>query len=430
MSVSHKLDGQRVSFVLPVALSPSVRRSVLLATSVEPTVEQSFVVSDLTELPPELRARIVDIWEKVNVHVDEEESYVHMNGARNDGYLHLQRNATEGWTRYLPGPNPDSIDLDNVFYATPGRTVGAAEYLKTQLNEDQEGVLEAMLAGMPIVDELGDGSELRIEDVLAAYERALEIAQKLVDLVDTGTSNPHAWLPGGFNITDDAIFLNPDTQQNPPNRRAAILKQASAPAYTRARDLLQQLDSLKMATVVEKIDRVCYHWWSDNYAESPDERKVDHLLDKAVKNVLSDAQGEQTKREEAQRYKKCRANWITKHGSQRLQRAAARGYRHDGIYRDERLGLELPDFMGSLGRKPTIRELVNPSERALEVESQVLARAEALGIPDDKVRLLFVQPGQDSDWIDGEFVQIEGYLGRHTVWQSVWGARSDDDIPF
>jgi hypothetical protein len=437
MSVSHKLDGQRVSFVLPVALSPSVRRSVLLATSVEPTVEQIFVVSDLTELPPELRARIVDIWEKVNVNVDEEErylsdgeSYIHTNGARNDGYLHLQRNATEGWTRYLPGPNPDSIDLDDVFYATPGRTVRVAEYLRIQLNEDQGGALEAMLAGMPIVNELGNGSELRIEDVLAAYERALEIAQKLIDLVDGGTSNPHAWLPGGFNITDDAVFLNPDTQQNPPNRRAAILKQASAPAYTRARDLLQQLDSLKMATVDEKIDRVCYHWWSDHYAESPDERKVDHLLDQAVKNVLSDARGEQAEREEAQRYEKCRANWITKHGSQRLQRAAARGYRHDGIYRDERLRLELPDFMGSLGRKPTIRELVNPSERALEVESQVLARAEALGIPEDKVRLLFVQPGQDSDWIDGEFVQIEDYLGRHTVWRSVSGARADEDIPF
>jgi hypothetical protein len=59
-----------------------------------------------------------------------------------------------------------------------------------------------------------------------------------------------------------------------------------------------------------------------------------------------------------------------------------------------------------------------------------LARAEGLGITDDQVRLVYAQPGQDSDWADGEYVQIEGYLGRHTGWQSVSGAKSDDDIPF
>jgi hypothetical protein len=218
--------------------------------------------------------------------------------------------------------------------------------------------------------------------------------------------------------------------QNPPNRPAAILKQANPQSYAQARALLDHLRPVSAVTVAEKIDRVCFHWWSGTYVDAPDERKVRDLLRMAVTNALNDVRVEQAKLEATERYEHCRANWIAKHGSQRLKRAAARGYRHDGIYRDERLTLELPDFVGSLGRKPTVRELVNPSEHALELESQTLARAEALGIPEDKVRLVFAQPGQDSDWADGEFVQIDGYLDRHTVWQSVSGERSDDDIPF
>jgi hypothetical protein len=440
MSVSHELAGQHVSFVLPVTLSASARRSVLLSTGVEPTAEQIFVVNNLTDLPAELRARMVDTWEKINVHVDEEERYIpdddapylHMNGARNDGYLSLQRNATERWTRYLPGTDGDRIGADDVFYATPDRTVGAIEYLRATLAPGQDEALDAMLAGAPLVDGLGEADGLRVEDVLDAYERALEIAQQLVDLVDSGTrAEGMAWFGESFTVTNDAIFLYPDLGNDPPNRPAAILKQSDPQAYTRARELLDQLKPLPTGIVTEKIDRTCHHWWSANYTDATDQSKVDDLLRMDLVNALNDVKVENSKREATERYEQCRASWIARHGSQRLKRAAARDYRHDGIYRDERLKLELPDFVGSLGRKPTIRELVNPSERALELESQVLARAEALGIPDDKVRLVFAQPGQDSDWADGEFVQIEDYLGRHTIWQSVSGVHSgDDDIPF
>lgn len=441
MSVSHELAGQHVSFVLPVTLSASARRSVLLSTGVEPTAEQIFVVNNLTDLPAELRARMVDTWEKINVHVDEEERYtpdgepyLHMNEARNDGYLSLQRSATERWTRYLPDTDGNGIDVDDVFYATPDRTVGAMEYLRAKLAPDQDGVLDAMLAGAPLVDGLGGDDGLRVEDALDAYERALEIARQLIDLVDSGTrAEGMAWFGESFfTVTDDAIFLYPELGNGPPKRPAAILKRSNPQAYTQARKLLDQLKPLPTGIVTEKIDRTCHHWWSANYIDATDQRKVDDLLRMDLANALNDAKVENSKREATERYEQCRANWITKHGSQRLKRAAARGYRHDGIYRDERLKLELPDFVGSLGRKPTIRELVNPSERALELESQVLARAEALGIPDDKVRLVFAQPGQDSDWADGEFVQIENYLGRHTIWQSVSGLHSvgDDDIPF
>jgi hypothetical protein len=435
VSVSHELEGRHVSFVLPVTLSPDARRDVLLHTGVEPTAEQIFIVDNLTDLAPELRARMVDTWEKVNVHVDEEELYTpdgspwtRINGARNDGYLWLQRNTQDRWTRYPPDTDGEALDVDDVFYATPGRTIGAIEQLRATLDVGQAGVLAAMLAGAPLVDDLGEDHTLRAEHILDSYERALDFAQQLIDVVDAGIHAQDAW--DAYEITDDAVFLYPDLRGEQPNRPAAIVKRADPEAYAHARELLAQLDPVPAAIVTEKIDRVCFHWWSTRYAGASDKRKVEALLKMAITNALNDVRVEQVKRAAAERYEQCRARWIAKHGSQRLKRAAARGYRHDGIYRDERLNAELADFVGSLGRKPTIRELINPSEHALELEARALARAEALGIGDDKVRLVFAQPGQDSKWADGEFVQIEGYLGRHTVWQSVSGERSDDDIPF
>jgi hypothetical protein len=437
VSYLAELAGQPVNFVFPVTLSRALRRDVLLRTGLEPTASQVYVVQQFNELSPELRARVVEVWEKVNLHVDEEvrylpdgESYVHMNGARNDGYLWLQRNAHDGWTRYLPGTDGETIEVDDVFFATPGRTIGVLEHLHSALDADDAEALDAALAGAPLIGTVGQNNALVPDDVLGAYERAVELAQRLIDLVDTGTRDPtDGFLRLPFEITDEGIFLHPDARQDPPNRSAAILKQASPQAYARAGELLSQVEAVPVDTVAEKIDRVCFHWWSGS-VEVSDERKVDTLLKMAVRNMLSDVRGEEAKREAAERYEHCRAKWIAKHGSQRLKRAASRGYRHDGIYRDERLSVDLAGFVGSLGRKPNIRELVNPSEQALELEAKVLARSEALGIDEDKVRLVFAQPGQDSRWSDGEFVQIEGYLGRHTVWQSVSGERVNDDIPF
>jgi hypothetical protein len=429
------LEGRWVNFAFPVTLSRALRRDVLVRTGMEPAASQIYIPESFNALAPSLRARVVATWERVNVHIDEEERYYEHGepyqeivGARNDGYLWLQRNANDRWTRYLTRDADDSVDVDQVFFVTPGRTIGALTHLQSTLDEDESEALDAMLAGAPLVGNVGENNVLVPDDVLGAYERALELAQRLIDVVDAGVRDSGDWLHGAFEITDEAIFLYSSVKQEPPNRHAAILKEASPSAYQQARELLDQIGSVPDATVAEKIDRVCFHWWS-LYATATDERKVEALLKMAVTNMLSDARGEQAKRKAAARYERSRATWIAKHGSERLQRAAARGYRHDGIYRDERLTHELPGFIGSLGRKPVVRELVNPSERALELEVEVLARLVVLGISEEHVRLVFAQPGQDSDWSDGEFLQIEDYLGRHTVWRSVSGERSDD-IPF
>jgi hypothetical protein len=438
MTVSHELEARRVSFVLPVTLSREVRREVLIRTGTEPRARQFFVVKDLADIPSGLRERLVAVREAVDVHIDGQETetltgpyWGRVNDARVDGFLWLQRSGADRWERYLPGTEGDSVGVDEVFYPGDGRTIDALEQLRATLEGAEVAVLDAMLDGAPLVTALGRGGVLRAEDVLEAYDRALVVAQQMIDVIDAGTrARRVSWTSGSHVVTDEAIFLCPDYGVEQPTRLAAILKQASPDAYCRGRELLEGLHSVPVGIVAEKIDRVCFHWWSANYARASDEWKVENLLEITVANAQSDARAFEADKQTRDQYEKDRSRWIADHGSQRLRRAAARGYRHDGIYLDERLHLELPGFVGSLGRKAKTRELVNPSERALELEAEVLVVVEELGIAEEQVRLVYAQPGDDVDWMDGEFVQIEGYLGRHTVWQSVSGQRANDDLPF
>jgi len=435
----HEIKGQHARFVLPVTLSAQVMRDLLLRTGVNPDPQQTFTVTDLTELSTQARAELVAVTEKAHVHWEADgEETMHgtpwwecLTEARCDGYLYLHRGIHDRWSRYLPDTEGNSVELDRVFFSGSSGTVAAPEAFAEIVDADEQQVLHFMLAGAPLVKDIGESESLELAHVLAAYEAALGLAGRLIALTDTGIMARGGFLGEPYVVTDDAVFLYPDLTSPTPNRPAAVLKSASPKAYEKAVELLTRLDSvIHRQTVKEKIDRVCFHWWAKHTEGRSDEEKVDTLLDMAVVNTLSDIAGETKKATEAEHYDECRAKWIAKHGSSRLKRAAERGYRHDGIYRDERLKVELPEFVGSLGRKPTFRELVNPSEAALEIEAEVLARAEGLGISDDQVRLVFAQLSFDTEWVDGEFVQIEGYLGRHTVWQSVSGEIDTDKIPF
>jgi hypothetical protein len=424
--------GREARFVLPVTMSHVARRQALLRTGIEPDVEQAYIVDDFMELEHEDRARLVAIHEAINTTVDwgdDHHSPWHENvaGAKNDAYLSLTRDPDGRWRRRLPEES-DSHLVDEVFYATPGRTITAIEKLEVDSDGTAGDALQAMLLGAPLVADLGNDGTLELKHVLAAYEQALKLADELIKIVDSGARFDDVFFFDYYIVTDDALYFCPDLARESPNRPAALLREANPEAYEEAKALLQQLESVPGATVREKVDGICGSWWS-GYGAASDERRVTLIVKPAVTKALKEAAAEQNTHEAADRYEKCRATWIDKHGSQRLKRAANRGYRHDGIYRDERLAAELPEFVGSLGRKPTVRELVNPSAEALELEAQVLARAEALGITEDQVRLVYAEPGTDSDWAPGEFVQIEGYLARHTVWRSVSGMK-DDDIPF
>ena len=429
------VKGVSPKIVLPVTLSPAVRRDLLLRTGKQPDPRQVFFVLDLTELEQEERVRLVDLWEQINVRWTDVHSpefsgwWDEIEDPRNDGYRHLQR-VGERWTRYLPGPDGDSIDVNSSFYAAAGRTVTALDVLREELDENGQDELQAMLDGAPLVSDVGESTGLELEHVLAAYEATLPLAARLIELTDNGVYPGLMLLLLSHEVTDEAVFVAPSPHGDSPDRLVAVLKAADPNAYAAAARLLEQLVEVAAGAVAEKLDRACFHWWSSRYADADDAKKVEDLLAVSVRNALSDHATEMKTQEEADRYENCRSKWIVKHGSSRLKRAAERGYKHDGIYRDERLSVELPDFVGSLGRKPNVRELVNPSEQALEIEAEVLARTEALGIDDVQVRLVYARPDQDSDWYDGEFVQIQGYLGRHTIWRSVSGESATSDVPF
>jgi hypothetical protein len=101
-------------------------------------------------------------------------------------------------------------------------------------------------------------------------------------------------------------------------------------------------------------------------------------------------------------YQKERERWIAQYGSERLKLAAARAYRHDGTYRDERLSHELPGFVGSLGKKPEIREMINPTADALKVETEVLERIDSGKLGELDARLVWIQDSAFDGASEGE----------------------------
>jgi hypothetical protein len=311
------------------------------------------------------------------------------------------------------------IYIDDVFYATPGRTINAALQFEGMLDGEGIAAFRAMLAGAPLVTAVEDCG-LDLAHILRAYERAIELADRFVEVVDAGVSEDDNIFRLHLEKTDAGVFFFPDLEAEPAASAAAILKAASPAAYSAAERLCERLKGTSGKELAEAVNQICRNWWKPPWVDDSDGDKLSALswsLDHLAR-----------KQDALKRYEGERASWIALSGSQQLKRAAARKYRHDGIYRDERLAAELPGFAASLGRKPTIRDLINPSAEALEAEDELLTLARRLGITDKQVRLVWADP--DNDMPAGEYLQIKDYLGRHTVWRAVDPERQLDEIPF
>jgi hypothetical protein len=92
------------------------------------------------------------------------------------------------------------------------------------------------------------------------------------------------------------------------------------------------------------------------------------------------------------------------------------------------LAEELPSFV-ALGKQDEVKELLNPTEEALELESEVLQHIVDRELGDLEVKLVWVTSSFKSAAWDGEHVQIRSFLGRHNVYRPVHD-RPVDDIPF
>lgn len=128
--------------------------------------------------------------------------------------------------------------------------------------------------------------------------------------------------------------------------------------------------------------------------------------------------------ESALDYEDEKRGWMDTYGSTRLKLAAERGYKHDGIYRDERAAQELPGFVALPKAKP--REVINPTAEAIELETQTMERVSRLTLVQGiTVRIVWVGD-TGTDLPDGEYVMVDGYLGKHKLFLPVEQEMADD----
>jgi hypothetical protein len=274
-----------------------------------------------------------------------------------------------------------------------------------------------------------------VEDVVAAYESALALAGTITTLMD-GCHVGEAGFLESVQLEDDFIFIEPlsrssDDRLDP----IGFVEQSDPAAFAKARELCTSVVELSTVTQEEfaadagaSVGRLRAHGYERDRLTDAD--IVSLVLSPAAQRAREQEQRREANKRARKAYERDRAAWIAGRGSKRLRLAAERGYKHDGLYRDERLANELPGFIAALPRRSEIKEIINPSEFALDLESQAIRRLEALGATNTTVKLVFViiDSRDDSELDDGEYVQVAGYLGQHTVWQSV--AQAADEIPF
>lgn len=419
-----------VSMHLPVTIGHKARRAALLATGQEPDVTQVFHVWDLSDVGPDERERLVDIRERCGF--DSGPEYVEPElGHLVEGddwevtsleWVHRDR-TNEEITIYLadgavPGEEPASVMASQILFANEdGRTRNLVEHaLEVSSAPD---VLEAALAGAPLVSEL-DEHKLTLDVVLSAYEYALKIVRALVPLVSEGDDAVEAsFMWGSINTTKSTIYVRSHLDEG----RSVGLHRDSAPdAFDAILPLVSALDQFGAPGADEFRDRVTRHGAGRGWARMTDAERISHWIRPYAEGAQREAEQLAATKKRAEEYEAAAAAWTAEHGSTRLQKAASRGYKHDRLYRDERLAVDLPGFFAAKARK--VGEPLAPDEAALDLEAEV---EELIAGTSMTCKLAWVVFEDDDDHDEGVHVQVEGFLGRHTVYKR---PDDEDDIPY
>lgn len=435
--MTGQLRGETLSFALPVSLSKEAQRQVLLATGVKPEARQGFWVESLLKVDdPRQRERLVELSEKTQVRTygpgdtlpdgivaQEMEVQLHSVLA-----MHRWNGYRGGWGVWTDDGH--SIELAHVWLPGQGRT-NTVLYEMTQRHDSDE--VWALAAGHPLVKEMA-GTELTLDEVLGAYERAVELADEIcrIAYAEHRGLGEKLWMHG-IGLDDDMILLCHNRERVDP---IGFRRESDPETFAKALALCQEMANLPISEAEYFVYRSC------SFAESetigPGDLPTDaEIFEKCLVPSAEGARiqdfGNRTEREAKEVYEAERERWITEHGSNRLRLAAERGYRHDGLYRDERLEAEFPGFIGFIGQRSEVKEILNPSEQALELETEAIDRVKQMGMNVD-VRLVYIKADSNLrlNHDDGEYVEISRYLGRHKVYRPV--AEEPDfmssDIPF
>lgn len=439
--MTGELRGQKPTIGLPFTVSKEARRKALLTTGLQVDEHQVMEVHDLLDVHDETtRARLVDIWERIDVEVAQDVNYV--GGGSDDYYIDYSydlkayewlRVGDDGWVAW--NEHADSIETNRVFVPTPGRTVNILESARLSIGRE---VVDALLAGRPLVEALDDDQHLTLEIVLDAYDRALAIADELVEKA-WSTPVPKPNTPWDLTAWEDDRILVVSTREGQERPPLGLHRESDPEAFDEALALVQEVDRLSATAKDYFAFRSCdfaHGLWLSKPRSSPsDQEIVKRALRPSAEGAQRHHEGEMAQMKVKTDYETDRQSWIEEMGSNRLRLAAQRGYRHDGLYRDERLAAELPGFVGNIGRRAAVKEIVNPSEEALEAETETLKLVKRQGL-DVKVRLVWMKADPEMqmrhELQDGEYVEIEGFLGRHKVYRPVEEDPDydDSDIPF
>jgi hypothetical protein len=417
--VTITLAGHSVQFRFPVRLSELARRQALMATGERPDSIQYVDVEDLPGLDGHQRERVVDAWERIEIAEEP------ASGPRVTRYEWLRYAESRGWQ--VSGRHGETFPFDEAFFAAPGRTCALYGQLRDELQDPAP--LDAMLGSAPLLDELGEQAGLSLDGVLRAYDRAFAIARRARDRALQGRRADEVWAPA-ISSADDLVVVRPGRDREEAFT-IGLVRESDPKAFSEAERLVREVQEAGDAQLTAQFaNDVCSSAFAWGPEIESDRDVVEHAIRPAAAKIREELNRRQHKARGDREYEEERKQWIAQHGSQRLKLAAARGYRHDGAYRDERLGDDLPGFVGSLGKKPEIREVINPTDKALQVETEVLERIARGDIGELEARLVWVQDRDFGGAPEGEYVEVKGYLGRHTVYRPVDPDAKRDDIPF
>lgn len=435
------LQGEAISFALPVSLSKDVQRKVLLATGVKPEVHQGFWVENLLAVEdPQERERLLSLSEKIQVRIYQpgdtmpdgkeiEERVIQLDSVLAFHRWHGRRGGWGVWTN-----DGHSIELAHIWLPGDGYTRTVLGVMAERHDSDE---VWALAGGHPLIKEMA-GTEMTLGEVLDAYERAVELAGEICDIAyaEHRHLGSQLWTHGiGF---DDVMVLLSHLRE--PVDPVGFRRESDPEAFAQALAMAKEMADLPIMEAEYFVYRSC------DFAESEiigpgdpptDARLVEKCLVPSAEGARLQHLGNTQEARAKEAYEAERERWIAEHGSNRLKLAAQRGYRHDGLYRDERLAAELPGFIGFIGQRSEVKDVINPSEEALALETEALERVVEIGL-DVLVKLVFVKVdielAMDGKLADGEYVEVANYLGRHRVYRPVAPVvvsfDPDDDIPF
>lgn len=175
--------------------------------------------------------------------------------------------------------------------------------------------------------------------------------------------------------------------------------------------LKEELDRLYKEKEIELENMKCI-------IEEENEKRKNSFINRIENKIKEDKERER----KSEMYKKEKAAWINKNGSEKLKKAYKLGYDCQRSYVLERSGIEFPEYIVDFNNTAHFKERVNPSLEALEEVEELLDKgydAEIVWLTDKPTNDV---NDDDEDYYDNYFnpreaIRIKNYLGGYDLYK-------------